>query len=87
MVSAVAPGVAFKIGSKVNNPLQMYLTDVLTVSLNLAGVCGISVPCGFADEMPVGLQIIGPALGESTILRVAHQYEQATGWHKQKPAL
>ncbi len=81
MVSAVAPMVAFEINAKVDDPLQMYLTDVLTVSLNLAGVCGISVPCGQAGGMPVGLQIIGPALGESAILRVAYAYEQATGWH------
>jgi aspartyl-tRNA(Asn)/glutamyl-tRNA(Gln) amidotransferase subunit A len=87
MVSPVAPSVAFEIGAKTDNPLQMYLIDVFTVSLNLTGVCGISVPCGFSDGMPVGLQIIGPALGESTILRVAYQYEQATDWHKQRPAL
>ncbi|MBN1993629.1 MAG: Asp-tRNA(Asn)/Glu-tRNA(Gln) amidotransferase subunit GatA [Anaerolineae bacterium] len=85
MVSPVAPGVAFEIGSKVDNPLQMYLSDVYTVTLNLVGLCGISVPCGFWDGMPVGLQIIGPALGESAILRTAYQYEQATAWHRQKP--
>jgi aspartyl-tRNA(Asn)/glutamyl-tRNA(Gln) amidotransferase subunit A len=85
MVSPVAPGVAFEIGAKVDDPLQMYLIDVFTVSLNLTGVCGISVPCGFSEGMPVGLQIIGPALGESAILRVAYQYEQATEWHRQKP--
>jgi aspartyl-tRNA(Asn)/glutamyl-tRNA(Gln) amidotransferase subunit A len=65
----------------------MYLIDVLTVTLNLSGVCGISVPCGFSEGMPVGLQIIGPALGESVILQTAYQYEQATDWHKQKPLL
>ncbi|RMF05093.1 MAG: Asp-tRNA(Asn)/Glu-tRNA(Gln) amidotransferase GatCAB subunit A, partial [Chloroflexi bacterium] len=58
-----------------------------TVTLNLAGVCGISVPCGFSGGMPVGLQIIGPALGEAAILRAAYQFEQATEWHKHKPAL
>lgn len=87
LVAATVPGVAFEIGSKVNDPLQMYLIDVLTVMLNLAGLCGISVPCGFSKELPVGLQIIGPALGESTILRVAYQYEQATDWHRQKPEI
>jgi aspartyl-tRNA(Asn)/glutamyl-tRNA(Gln) amidotransferase subunit A len=85
MVSPVAPDVAFEIGAKVDDPLQMYLTDVFSVTLNLAGVCGISVPCGFSEEMPVGLQIVGPALGESKILRAAYQYEHATEWHKQKP--
>ncbi len=87
MVSPVAPTIAFELGAKVDDPLQMYLIDVFTVSLNLAGVCGISVPCGFSAGMPVGLQIIGPALGESAILWVAYLYEQATEWHKHKPEL
>jgi len=87
MVSPVTPDVAFEIGAKVDDPLQMYLSDVFTVTLNLAGVCGISIPCGFAEQMPVGLQIIGPALGESKILRTAYHYEQATDWHNQKPIL
>jgi aspartyl-tRNA(Asn)/glutamyl-tRNA(Gln) amidotransferase subunit A len=82
-----SPGVAFKIGQKVEDPLQMYLTDVFTVSLNLVGMCGISLPCGFSDGMPVGLQFMGPALGESAILRAAHAYEQATEWHNQRPVL
>jgi aspartyl-tRNA(Asn)/glutamyl-tRNA(Gln) amidotransferase subunit A len=87
LVTPTVPTTAFKIGEKVNDPLQMYLMDVLTVMLNLAGVCGISIPCGFSEEMPVGLQIIGPALGESAILRAAYQYEQATEWHQRKPNL
>jgi aspartyl-tRNA(Asn)/glutamyl-tRNA(Gln) amidotransferase subunit A len=87
LVSAASPGVAFELGARVNDPLQMYLIDVLTVTLNLGGVCGISVPCGFSEGMPVGLQIVGPALGESAILQVAYQYEQATDWRQQKPAL
>jgi aspartyl-tRNA(Asn)/glutamyl-tRNA(Gln) amidotransferase subunit A len=86
LVSPAAPGVAFEVGAKVGDPLQMYLTDVLTITLNLAGICGLSVPCGFSEGLPVGLQIIGPALGESTILKVAYHYEQATDWHKQTPA-
>jgi aspartyl-tRNA(Asn)/glutamyl-tRNA(Gln) amidotransferase subunit A len=65
----------------------MYLSDVFTVSLNLAGTCGISIPCGFAEGMPVGLQLMGPALGESLILRAAHAYEQATEWHTRRPSL
>jgi aspartyl-tRNA(Asn)/glutamyl-tRNA(Gln) amidotransferase subunit A len=85
IVSPVTPSVAFEVGAKVDDPLQMYLTDVFTVSLNLVGFCGISVPCGFSEEMPVGLQIIGPALGESTVLQVAYQYEQATAWHTHRP--
>jgi aspartyl-tRNA(Asn)/glutamyl-tRNA(Gln) amidotransferase subunit A len=87
LVSPVAPTVAFELGAKVDDPLQMYLSDVFTVSLNLAGVCGVSVPCGFSEGMPVGLQIIGPALGESAILRAAYLYEQATDWHKRRAEL
>jgi aspartyl-tRNA(Asn)/glutamyl-tRNA(Gln) amidotransferase subunit A len=82
-----SPSVAFKLGQKMDDPLQMYLSDVFTVSLNLVGLCGISVPCGFADGMPVGLQLMGPALGESTILRAAYAYEQATEWHTRRPPL
>jgi aspartyl-tRNA(Asn)/glutamyl-tRNA(Gln) amidotransferase subunit A len=82
-----SPSVAFKLGQKMDDPLQMYLSDVFTVSLNLVGMCGISVPCGFADGMPVGLQLMGPALGESLILRAAYAYEQATEWHAQRPPL
>jgi aspartyl-tRNA(Asn)/glutamyl-tRNA(Gln) amidotransferase subunit A len=82
-----SPGVAFPRGQKLDDPLQMYLSDVFTVSLNLAGTCGISIPCGFAEGMPVGLQLMGPALGESLILRVAYAYEQATEWHTRRPSL
>ena len=82
-----SPSVAFKLGQKVDDPLQMYLSDVFTVSLNLVGMCGISVPCGFSDGMPVGLQLMGPALGESAILRAAYAYEQATEWHARRPSL
>jgi aspartyl-tRNA(Asn)/glutamyl-tRNA(Gln) amidotransferase subunit A len=82
-----SPSVAFPMGQKVDDPLQMYLTDVFTVSLNLAGMCGISIPCGFSDGMPVGLQLMGPALGESAILRAAYAYEQATEWHNWRPSL
>jgi len=87
MACPTSPMVAFKIGQKVDDPLQMYLTDVFTVSLNLVGMCGISLPCGFSDGMPVGLQLMGPALGESAILRAAYAYEQATDWHTQRPSL
>ena len=81
----VTPTTAFTIGEKVDDPLAMYLSDVFTLSLNLAGMCGISVPCGFDSAgLPIGLQLIGPALGEETILRAAHTYEQNTEWHTQK---
>jgi aspartyl-tRNA(Asn)/glutamyl-tRNA(Gln) amidotransferase subunit A len=83
-----SPTTAFKIGEKVDNPLQMYLSDVFTLNQNLAGICGISLPCGFDGQgLPIGLQIDGPAFGEETILRVAYAYEQATDWHKQKPVI
>jgi len=87
LVAPTSPTVAFKIGEKVNDPLQMYLSDVFTLSLNLAGICGISIPCGFADGLPVGLQIMGDAFAEEAVLRLAYAYEQATGWHKRKPVL
>lgn len=87
IVSPVAPSLPFKKGENVNDPLQMYLMDVYTVTLNLAGVCGISLPCGLEDGLPVGLQLIGPALGEPTIMRAAYLYEQSTPWHHHKPSL
>ena len=80
IVAPVAPSAAFKIGEKVNNPLQMYLGDLLTVPANLAGIPGISVPCGLTGEgLPIGLQILGPDFGEQAILKVAHAYEQTNG--------
>jgi aspartyl-tRNA(Asn)/glutamyl-tRNA(Gln) amidotransferase subunit A len=87
VVAPTSPTVAFKIGEKVDDPLQMYLSDIFTLSVNLAGICGISIPCGFADGLPVGLQIMGKPFAEETILRVAYAYEQATEWHKRRPAL
>jgi aspartyl-tRNA(Asn)/glutamyl-tRNA(Gln) amidotransferase subunit A len=85
IVCPTSPTVAFRIGEKVDDPLQMYLSDVYTLSLNLAGLCGISVPCGFADGLPIGFQIIGKAFDEATILQVAWAYEQATEWHLKRP--
>ncbi len=87
IVAPTSPTVAFKIGEKVDDPLQMYLSDIFTLAVNLAGICGISIPCGFAAGLPVGLQIIGKAFAEETILRVAYAYEQATEWHKRRPTL
>ena len=79
----VAPTTAFRIGEKADDPLAMYLSDVLTVTLNLAGMCGVSVPCGFDEAgLPIGLQLMGPHLGEATLLRAAHAYERATTWHR-----
>jgi len=89
LVTPTTPGPAFKLGEKVSDPLQMYLEDIFTLSCNLAGLCGISLPCGFTREprLPIGLQLLGPPLGEATLLRIAHAYEQATPWHRQAPPL
>lgn len=87
VIGPTAPTPAFKIGEQVGDPLTMYLNDILTIPVNLAGVPGISIPCGFADGLPVGLQIIGKALDESTVLRVAHAFEQNTQYHQQRPQL
>jgi aspartyl-tRNA(Asn)/glutamyl-tRNA(Gln) amidotransferase subunit A len=87
IVGPTTPTPAFKIGEKTHDPLTMYANDILTIPVNLAGVPGISVPCGFVNGLPVGLQIIGKHFDESTVYRVAHAFEQATDYHKQKPAL
>ncbi len=78
---------AFKIGEKVDDPVQMYLSDVCTLPINIAGVPAISIPAGFVDGLPVGMQIIGKHFSEEMLLRVAFAYEQATPWHTKKPAL
>lgn len=83
-----SPTTAFKIGEKVDDPLQMYLSDVFTLNQNLAGICGISLPCGFDGRgLPIGLQINAPAFAEERLLHVAYAYEQATAWHRRKPLL
>jgi aspartyl-tRNA(Asn)/glutamyl-tRNA(Gln) amidotransferase subunit A len=88
IAAPVSPTTAFKIGEKADDPLSMYLADVFTLALNLAGNCGLSVPCGFDQQgLPVGLQLIGPAFGEAAILRAAYAYEQATAWHARKPVI
>ncbi len=86
ILTPTTPTPAFRIGEKVSDPLQMYLSDIFTISANLAGVPAISIPCGFTSEgLPVGLQIIGKPFDEEMILRIAHAYEQSTDWHKRKP--
>jgi aspartyl-tRNA(Asn)/glutamyl-tRNA(Gln) amidotransferase subunit A len=88
VVTPTAPTTAFRIGEKTEDPLQMYLSDIYTISVNLAGLPALSLPCGFDRQaMPIGLQIIGRPFGESAILRLAHAYEQCTTWHKRKPQL
>ncbi|MDH3992367.1 MAG: amidase family protein, partial [Gammaproteobacteria bacterium] len=80
------PGPAFALGAKSDDPVSMYLEDVYTLAVNLAGLPGMSVPAGFVDDKPVGLQLIGRHFDESRLLNVAHQYQQATDWHLRRPA-
>jgi aspartyl-tRNA(Asn)/glutamyl-tRNA(Gln) amidotransferase subunit A len=88
IVTPTTPTAAFKAGEKTDDPLQMYLADIFTISVNLAGVPGISIPCGFtSNDLPVGLQIIGKHFDEETILKISYAYEQSTDWHKRKPKL
>lgn len=86
ILGPTSPTTAFRIGEKSADPVQMYLSDIYTISLNLAGLPGMSVPCGFADGLPVGLQLIGNYFGEARLLNVAHRYQQVTDWHRQLPA-
>jgi aspartyl-tRNA(Asn)/glutamyl-tRNA(Gln) amidotransferase subunit A len=87
LLSPTAPTVAFRIGEKVDDPLSMYLSDIATIPINLAGIPAISIPCGFVNEMPVGLQIMGKAFSEELLFRTAYTYEQNTPWHKKRPKL
>jgi len=80
-----SPTPAFRLGDKVDDPITMYLNDIYTIGANLAGLPGISVPCGFVDGLPVGLHLVGPHFGESVLLRCAHQYQQQTDWHRASP--
>ena len=88
IITPTAPTTAFKIGEKTQDPLQMYLSDIYTISINLAGLPALSLPCGFdSEDLPIGMQIIGKHFDESTILNIAWAYEQSTDWHKRKPNL
>jgi len=91
ILTPTTPTAAFKAGEKSGDPLQMYLSDIFTISCNLAGICGLSLPCGFTGNtqprLPIGLQLLGKPFGEETLLKLAHAYEQSAGWHKEKPPL
>ena len=88
ILTPVAPTPAFRIGEKTSDPLQMYLSDIFTIPVNLAGTCGISIPAGLSESgLPIGLQLIGNPFGEETILRAAYAFEQATEWHKLKAVI
>ena len=87
LVTPTSPVTAFKIGEKTGDPVQMYLIDVCTLPVNIAGLPGLSVPCGFSDGLPVGMQFIGPHFSEETLLRTAHAYEAATEWSSARPEI
>jgi len=92
LVSPTSPSPAFRLGEKTTDPLQMYLADIFTNAANLTGICGISVPCGFAQsknekKLPIGLQLLGKALDEARIFQIAYAYEQSTDWHKARPVI
>lgn len=88
LISPTSPTTAFKAGEKTEDPLSMYLSDLMTIPVNLAGLPGMSIPCGFDDRgLPIGLQLIGNVLREDVLFRTAYAYEQATEWHKRKPCL
>ena len=84
LVTPTSPTVPFKIGEKMDDPLQMYLSDVCVLPINIAGLPAISIPAGFADGLPIGMQIIGKPFSEETILKITHAYQQATEWHKRR---
>ncbi|MEP6698547.1 MAG: Asp-tRNA(Asn)/Glu-tRNA(Gln) amidotransferase subunit GatA [Verrucomicrobiota bacterium] len=90
IVSPTSPVPAFPLGERTSDPLQMYLADIFTIAANLAGICGISLPCGFATSksgsaLPIGLQLLGRSLDEARILQIAHAFEQSTAWHQRRP--
>ena len=87
LVAPTSPTTAFRLGEKVEDPVQMYLSDVCTIPVNIAGIPAMSIPAGFVDGLPVGMQLMGKPLAEDTILRAAYAYEQATEWHKMRPTL
>jgi aspartyl-tRNA(Asn)/glutamyl-tRNA(Gln) amidotransferase subunit A len=91
IICPTSPEPAFKLGDRSDDPLKMYLADIFTIAANLAGICGVSIPCGFAEadgkKLPIGLQLLGKPLDEARLLQIADAYEQSTDWHKAKPGL
>jgi aspartyl-tRNA(Asn)/glutamyl-tRNA(Gln) amidotransferase subunit A len=85
IMGPVTPTTAFGIGEKLDDPIEMYLSDIYTIAVNLAGLPAMSIPAGFIDGMPVGLQIIGNYFAEDRLLKIAHQYQQVTDWHQHTP--
>jgi aspartyl-tRNA(Asn)/glutamyl-tRNA(Gln) amidotransferase subunit A len=91
IVCPTSPEVAFRIGERSDDPMRMYLADIFTIAANLAGICGVSLPCGFAEtegkRLPIGLQLLGQPFQEAQMLQIAHSYEQSTEWHKVRPVI
>lgn len=87
LVTPTSPGTAFKIGAKMDDPFQMYMNDICTIPVNIAGLPSISIPGGMSEGLPVGLQFIGPQFGDTTVIRAAAAYERATAWHKNHPLI
>jgi aspartyl-tRNA(Asn)/glutamyl-tRNA(Gln) amidotransferase subunit A len=87
LATPTSPSVAFRIGEKTADPVQMYLNDIFTLPVNIAGLPGISVPCGLVDGLPVGLQFIGKPFDEASVLRAGYAWQQATDWHTRRPTL
>lgn len=85
LAGPTTPTTAFKLGAKIDDPVQMYLNDIYTVSVNLAGLPGISIPCGLVDGLPAGLQLVGPHFAEQSVLNFAHLYQRETDWHTRVP--
>ena len=87
IIGPTTPTVAYDLGDKISDPLAMYMADILTIPVNLAGVPGMSIPCGFADGLPIGLQLIGKRFDEATMYQAAYAFEQATNFHQQRPEI
>ena len=87
LITPTTPTTAFQIGEKANDPVSMYKSDTLTIPVNIAGIPSISIPCGFSGGLPIGMQVMGKALSEETILNIAYTYQQATDWHTKRPTL
>ncbi len=91
LVCPTSPDLAFKLGERTDDPLRMYLADIFTIAANLAGICGVSIPCGFGEaegsQLPIGLQFLGKPFDEARLLQIAHAYEQSTAWHQAAPSL
>jgi aspartyl-tRNA(Asn)/glutamyl-tRNA(Gln) amidotransferase subunit A len=85
ILGPTSPHTAFKLGEKVSDPVTMYLEDIYTIAVNLAGLPGMSLPAGMLNGLPIGMQLIGPSLSESRLLNVAHQFQMNTDWHSQQP--